>query len=143
MIAAVGYAMLLGGAVGYERELTGRPAGFRTHMLVAGAAALLVGLGDLLAEQFSVQNYGELVRVDPIRLIEAVVTAVAFLGAGMIIRRGGRDAVIGLTTSAGLLIVAAIGVAVGLRQYVLAAGAAVLTLIVLRLLRAVESKNGD
>ena len=53
VLAATAYAMLLGGAIGYERELKDRPAGFRTHMLVAGAAALLVGLTDLIAQRFS------------------------------------------------------------------------------------------
>ena len=82
VLASTAYAMLLGGVVGFERELKNRPAGFRTHMLVAGAAALLVGLGDLIATHFSAQYPEQLLRVDPIRLIEAVVTAVGFLGAG-------------------------------------------------------------
>ncbi len=72
--------------IGFEREIKDRPAGFRTHMLVAGAAALLVGLGDLLAEHFSDEDYRELVQFDPIRLIQAVVAAVGFLGAGAIFR---------------------------------------------------------
>ena len=48
VLAGVAYAMLLGGVIGFERELKNRPAGFRTHMLVAGAAAFLIGLGQLL-----------------------------------------------------------------------------------------------
>ena len=142
IIATVAYAMLLGGAVGFERELKDRPAGFRTHMLVAGAAALLVGLGDLLAVHFSAETYRELVRVDPIRLIEAVVAAVGFLGAGAIFRRGDGEAdrVSGLTTAASMLMVAAIGIAAGLGSYLLALGATLLTLVVLLLLNWFERK---
>jgi len=134
------YAMVLGGLIGWERELKDRPAGFRTHMLVAGAAAMLVGLGDLLAVHFSAEDYRELVRVDPIRLIEAVVAAVGFLGAGAIFRRSGGNSVSGLTTAASLLMVAAIGIAAGLRVYVLALGATLLTLAVLLVLKWVEKR---
>lgn len=137
VLLSTAYGMALGGVIGWERELKDRPAGFRTHMLVAGAAALLVGLGDLLAVHFSAEDYRELVRVDPIRLIEAVVAAVGFLGAGAIFRRGGR-AVSGLTTAASLLMVAVIGIAAGLGTYVLALGATVLTLAVLLVLKLLE-----
>lgn len=111
VLATIAYAMLLGGAIGYERELKDRPAGFRTHMLVAGAAALLVGLTDLLAQRFSAEVYRELVRLDPIRLIEAMVAAVGFLGAGTIFRNSGDSVVTGITTAASLLMVAVIGIA--------------------------------
>lgn len=134
LLASVAFAMLLGGAIGFEREARHRPAGIRTHMLIAGAAALLLGIGDLLAEHFSEETYSQLLRVDPIRIIEAVVTAVAFIGAGTIIQHARRDAVLGLTTAASMLLTASIGIAVGLRQYVLAIGVTILALVVLRLL---------
>src|SRR5690606_5919127 len=118
VLATTAYAMVLGGVIGFEREMKDRPAGFRTHMLVAGAAALLVGLADLLAIRYSGEHYRELVRVDPLRLIEAVVAAVGFLGAGAIFR-GGDDRVTGITTAASLLMVASIGIAVGLHAHVL------------------------
>lgn len=140
VIMTTAYAMALGGVIGWERELKDRPAGFRTHMLVAGAAALLVGLGDLLAVHFSGEAYRELVRVDPIRLIEAVVAAVGFLGAGAIFRRSGGNSVSGLTTAASLLMVAAIGIAAGLRVYILALGATALTLAVLLVLSWFEKR---
>lgn len=138
VLLTTAFAMVLGGVIGWERELKDRPAGFRTHMLVAGAAALLVGLGDLLAVHFSAEDYRELVRVDPIRLIEAVVAAVGFLGAGAIFRRSGGNSISGLTTAASLLMVAAIGIAAGLRVYLLALGATVLTLAVLLVLSWLE-----
>lgn len=142
VLASVAIAMALGGLIGWERELKDRPAGLRTHMLVAGAAALLVGLGDLLAVHFSAEDYRELVRVDPIRLIEAVVAAVGFLGAGAIFRRGSGGGVSGLTTAASLLMSAAVGIATGTRGYLLACGAALLTLAVLLVLKRVERRIG-
>ena len=142
IIATVAYAMALGGAIGFERELKDRPAGFRTHTLVAGAAALLVGLGDLLAIRFTDEHYRDLVRVDPLRLVEAVVAAVGFLGAGAIFRRSGGNSVSGLTTAASLLMVAAIGIAAGLHAYALALGVTALTLLVLLVLAWVERRAG-
>lgn len=142
VLLTTAYAMVLGGLIGWERELKDRPAGFRTHMLVAGAAAMLVGLGDLLAVHFSAEDYRELVRVDPIRLIEAVVAAVGFLGAGAIFRRSSGNSVSGLTTAASLLMVAAIGIAAGVGSHVLALGATVLTLAVLLLLSWLERRMG-
>lgn len=145
-LLSVAFAMLLGGIIGAERELRGRPAGFRTHMLVAGAAALLLGLTDPLVTRFVDERYADVLRVDPIRIIEAVVTAVAFIGAGSIIQHARKEAVIGLTTAASLLIAAASGIAVGLRQYVLAFGVALLSVLVLRALGAVDrllSRSGD
>ncbi len=138
VVATVAYAMVLGGAIGVERELRNRPAGFRTHMLVAGASALLVGLADLLAEEFVREEYRELVRIDPLRLIEATVAAVGFLGAGTIFRQAGKDGVTGITTAASMLMSAAIGIAAGLHLHVLAFGAAALTLTVLRGVAMVE-----
>lgn len=132
-------AMVLGGAIGFERETANRPAGLRTHMLVSAAAALLVALGHMLIQHFSGQRYDDVtLRIDPMRLVEAVITAVGFLGAGTIFRHGGKDVVVGLTTAASLLMVAVIGIAVGLEQYVLAIGATVLALLVLRLVRRLE-----
>ena len=139
LLAGVAFAMVLGAAIGFERESKQRPAGLRTHMLIAGSAALLLGIGDLLAEHFSDENYSQLLRVDPIRIIEAVVTAVAFIGAGTIIQHARHNAVLGLTTAASMLLTAAIGIVVGLRQYVLALGVTALALVVLHLLSGPRS----
>ncbi|MCB1741621.1 MAG: MgtC/SapB family protein [Gammaproteobacteria bacterium] len=134
--------MFLGGLVGFEREQLNRPAGFRTHIIVAGAAALLVLLTDVLITHFSVEQYGESLRTDPIRIVEAVVTGVSFLGAGTIFTSGKGHTVKGLTTAAALLLSAAIGIAVALHQYVLAVGTTLLALVVLRLLRNVDASVG-
>ncbi len=142
ILARVAAAMLLGGVLGIERELGKHAAGLRTHMLIAGAAALIVGLGDMIAEHFSGEQYRELIRVDPVRLIEAVVAAVGFVGAGAILRRSESDQVQGLTTASSLLMAAAIGIAAGLGNYLLALGASLLCVIVLAVFRRLETKMG-
>ena len=135
-------AIVLGGLVGIEREQADKPAGFRTHMLVAGAAALLIGLGDVLAQRFTVESYSELLRIDPIRIVEAIITGVSFLGAGTIFRREEGQGVEGLTTAASLLFVAGIGIAVALERYILAVGVTAIVLAVLRLIRSISHRVG-
>lgn len=143
ILVQVAFAAVLGGVVGLEREVADRPAGLRTHMLLAAAAALLVSLADLLAERFAAEQYASLVRADPIRIVEAVVTAVGFLGAGTIFRHSGKRVVVGLTTAASMLLVAAVGITVGLSQYVLAFGVALLALVVLRAIRKLEPQRSQ
>lgn len=138
VVGMVALAMLLGGIIGLERELANRPAGFRTHMLIAGAAALLVGLGDVLIGVFAAAEYGEFLRTDPLRIVEAVVTGVAFLGAGTIFRHSTGNVVAGLTTAASMLLVAGVGITVAMGQYVLALGVTLLSLVVLRAVRVIE-----
>lgn len=129
-------AMALGGAIGFEREIKNRPAGFRTHMLVAGAAALLVSVGSTLLDDPRF-NSGS-VRIDPLRLAEAVIAGVSFIGAGTIFSRRGEESVAGITTAASLLMVAIIGVVAGFRYYLLATSAAALTLFILLALERVQ-----
>ncbi|MGI8560058.1 MAG: MgtC/SapB family protein [Luteimonas sp.] len=138
ILLRVAAAMAFGGVLGFERELGRHTAGLRTHMMIAGAAALIVSLGHIVAQDFAQTPYRELLRVDPVRLIEAVVAAVGFVGAGAILRAGGRDRVRGLTTASSLLMAAAIGIAAGLGNYLLAFGASVLSVLVLAVLHRVE-----
>ena len=128
-LAAAGIAMVLGGLVGFERELKDRPAGFRTHMLVAGAAALLVGIGRMVLDELAAGGSPSFLRVDPLRLVEAVIAGVAFIGAGTIFGRRGQ--INGVTTASSLLMVAVVGIAAGFHYYVLAVTATALTLSVL------------
>ena len=109
-------AMVLGGIIGYDREAAHKPAGLRTHMLVASASALFVGLGSLIVQSFETRFPIDSVRTDPIRIFEAVITGISFLGAGTIIRHRGAEHVEGITTAASLLMTAAIGATVGLSQ---------------------------
>lgn len=122
-------AMGLGGAIGFEREIKDRPAGFRTHMLVAAAAALLVSVGRSLLDDPRFSR--GMVSIDPLRLAEAMIAGVAFIGAGTIFSRRGEDSIAGITTAASLLMVAIIGVTIGFRYYLLGTAAAALTLLVL------------
>ena len=129
-------AIVLGGAIGWERESAGKPAGVRTHMLVASAAALFVALGDAVLERFAAQAMqGAVIQSDPVRIIEAIVTGVSFLGAGTIFVSHGRERVEGLTTAATIWVTAAVGIAVGLERFFLAAGCTVIVFVVLRVVR--------
>lgn len=140
LLLRVAAAMLFGGVIGFERELGKHAAGLRTHMLLAGTAALIVGLGDSVAEHFQQDQYRDLLQVDPIRLIEAVVACVGFIAAGTIIR-GARDGeVSGLTTASSLIMSAAVGIAVGIGAYVIAAGVTLMCVVVLTVMRKVEKK---
>lgn len=132
VLAYLAVAMALGAAIGFEREFAGKPAGLRTHMLVAGAAALLVALSDVVIGHVNARVAGGLVRSDPIRMIETVITGVTFLGAGTIIRLRAEHEIEGLTTAASILFAATVGVCVALSQLILAIGATGLALLTLR-----------
>jgi len=138
ILGLVAVAMGLGALIGFERELADKPAGLRTHMIVAGAASLFVALGDALVKHFDLGMSHEILRTDPIRIIEAVITGVSFLGAGTIIRGDSNRKIEGLTTAASILLAAAVGVCVALSKIILALGVAGLALITLRGLGAAE-----
>ncbi len=130
VLLQVAAAALLGGLIGLEREFAQKEAGLRTHMIVAATAALLVSIGQVLVRDFEVG--GLPIRSDPIRLIDAIVTGISFLGAGTIIRSKQGQAVQGLTTAASVLLSASIGIAVGVDLWVIGVGVTVLALLVLR-----------
>jgi putative Mg2+ transporter-C (MgtC) family protein len=132
VIVKVLIAGILGGLIGLERELAYRPAGLRTHAILAAAAALLVGSTDILIGHFVGETAPAVLRADPIRVIEAIVTGVGFLGAGTIFRNRDATSIEGLTTAASLLLVAAIGITVALQQVLLAVLVTVFTLVLLR-----------
>lgn len=127
-------AVVLGGIVGFEREHAGKPAGLRTHMLVALAASLFI----IVSQQLSELSFGDpdALRVDPLRLVEAVTAGVAFLAAGVIFTSGGK--VRNVTTGASLWLAGAIGLACGAGQMPLAAMATGIVVVVLFLLRLLE-----
>jgi putative Mg2+ transporter-C (MgtC) family protein len=118
-------AAVLGGAVGLERELRDREAGFRTHMLVSIGSALFTIVSAYAFRDFLVGG-GAVLRADPTRIAAQIVTGIGFLGAGAIIRQG--LSIRGLTTAATLWVVAAIGMAVGAGYY---GGAVITTAVVL------------
>lgn len=129
-------ASLLGGIIGLEREVHGRPAGFRTHLLVSLGSTLFV----LTSIQFY-HNYGNFtgtgpVGSDPARIAAQVVAGIGFLGAGAIIRE--KASIRGLTTAACLWVAAAIGVAVGAGMYLTGIIVTLLAVINLVLLKKIE-----
>jgi putative Mg2+ transporter-C (MgtC) family protein len=139
-LGCVAIAMFLGAVLGAEREIAHKPAGLRTHMLISAASALLVALEDPIIWRFFNPATAPIVRADTLRILSAVITAVGFLGAGTIIRRANEDRVEGLTTAASMLLAAIIGLAAGLRQFPLAIGVTVLTLVALRGLLKIERR---
>ena len=110
----LGVAAALTGAIGLERELRERAAGLRTHMLVGVGAALFTIVSAYGWSDF-VFNRDQGTILDPTRIAAQIVTGIGFLGAGAIIRQG--LSVRGLTTAAGLWVVAAIGMAAGAGYY--------------------------
>ncbi|MGH9023980.1 MAG: MgtC/SapB family protein [Acidimicrobiia bacterium] len=112
-------ALLLGGAIGLERELNGQVAGLRTHMTVAlGAALFAIVSGYGFGEFVRPRNETNL-QVDVTRVASNIVTGVGFLGGGAIIKNG--SSVRGLTTAASLWVTAAVGLAVAMGAYTMAA----------------------
>jgi putative Mg2+ transporter-C (MgtC) family protein len=123
------FAVLLGGVVGYQRERAGKPAGLRTHILVSLGTAVFV-----LACHGSGMSSDGLSRV-----IQGIVTGIGFIGAGTILKLDDERKIVGLTTSAGIWMTAAIGVAVGLGTLGVAMLSTLLTLIVLALVAPIEN----
>lgn len=119
-------ASVLGGVVGWERELSDKPAGLRTNLLICVGAALL----GHVSLHYATMTYGGLwIRADPSRIAAQIVSGIGFLGAGTIIQS--RGSVTGLTTAATLWVVAAIGIAVGGGAWVAAVGSTLLVLLAL------------
>jgi putative Mg2+ transporter-C (MgtC) family protein len=121
-------AMIFGAVIGIQRERAGKPAGLRTHMMVAlGAAVFIMASGEFGMNADSIS-----------RVIQGLVTGIGFLGAGAILKLYDKRAVEGLTTAAGIWITAALGVAVGLGRFGLALLATLLAWMTLSLVRQME-----
>lgn len=126
LMLQLGLATLLGGAIGLERELGGKPAGLRTNILIC--------LGSVLYTHLSIAMVGG--ATDPTRVAGQIVTGVGFIGAGTILHA--RGAVVGLTSAATIWVVAAIGVALGSGFYLEGVGTTVVVLAVLAGLGRIE-----
>ncbi len=131
-------AILLGGAIGLERESRGRPAGLRTHILVCLGATIIMIASTRMGELTQVLSPASRVQVDPGRIAAGIVTGIGFLGAGAIIRIG--DLVRGLTTAGCIWFVAALGITIGQGLYALAIVSTLLALTVLLALTQVERR---
>jgi putative Mg2+ transporter-C (MgtC) family protein len=132
VLARLSIAAVLGGAIGFERELRERQAGLRTHLVVCVGSALFTLVSAYGFRDFMLQG-GALVRTDPTRIAAQIVSGIGFLGAGAIIRQG--LSVRGLTTAATLWLVAAIGMASGAGYYTAALIATIGALLTLGPLR--------
>ena len=130
-----GAAALCGGLIGLERERKGKPAGFRTNILICLGAAMYMAVGLLI------DGEGGETATDPARIAAQVVTGIGFLGAGCIIQDRGR--ITGLTTAATIWVVAAIGIVSGAGFPILAFISTLLVLLTLVVLGAVEKKFLD
>jgi putative Mg2+ transporter-C (MgtC) family protein len=131
LTAQVALAGVLAGAIGWQRHHVGRPAGLRTHALVAMAAALFTIAG--------IYGFSPTTTRDPTRIAAGIVTGVGFLGAGTIFRA--EDRVTGLTTAATLWYAAALGLLVGAGLTWIAIFATILALIVLTFMGFLEGSD--
>jgi putative Mg2+ transporter-C (MgtC) family protein len=128
-------AASLGGVIGLEREASGKPAGFRTNMLICLGAALLTVISVEVARDVELPGgFG----ADPGRIAAQIVSGIGFLGAGTILRS--RGSVTGLTTAATMWVVAAIGIAAGAAAYVHAIAGTILVLVALVTLGRIENR---
>lgn len=140
IVARLMLATIFGAVIGFEREWRNRPAGLRTHILICVASAMfaLLTIEIVHAPMFTTDAMKEAVKVDPIRVVEAVTAGIAFLAAGTILFSRGE--VQGLTTGAGMWLAGAIGLAAGLGLWQIAGFGTLLVLIVLGLMHALEVK---
>jgi putative Mg2+ transporter-C (MgtC) family protein len=125
-------ALVLGGAIGFEREVAGREAGLRTMILVCLGSTLVM----VVSERLSVERTSVLFRVDPTRIGAGIVTGIGFVGGGVILKQ--RNLIRGVTTAAAIWFVAGLGIAIGVRLYAVAAFATLVALFVLVLLQIPE-----
>lgn len=138
LLLRIAIGALLGGVIGYERDLHGRPVGLRTHVIVAMASATFM----VVSTNFvSFQTYpeGGIVEVDASRIAASVVSGIGFLAGGAILRTGAT--VRGLTTAAGLWLVTAIGLSAGAGMYVVATVVTAMGTFALTVLRRLEDKD--
>jgi putative Mg2+ transporter-C (MgtC) family protein len=140
LLIRVFIAGVLGAVVGLERELSQKPAGLRTHVFVCAGSALLMLISQTIVLEFSAQASSS-ISSDPIRVIQAIVVGISFLGTGTIIHQGERE-VEGLTTAASIFLTSGIGISVAVGQYLLASGTAIFAVLVLCGLGWLERRMG-
>jgi putative Mg2+ transporter-C (MgtC) family protein len=119
-------AVIAGGLIGWDRERLDKPAGLRTHMLVALGSCSFTLLGFEVSGHFASRSDTEF---DPTRVLQGVVGGIGFLGAGTIIQSRGR--VSGITTAASVWVAGALGAAAGVGAYVLTGATALLAFVIL------------
>lgn len=138
LIARIVIGTALGGIIGYERDIHGRPAGLRTHALVALASATFMVVSTHLA-YYQGYHKGDFTEIDGSRIAASVVSGIGFLAGGAILRTG--VSIQGLTTAAGLWLVAAIGLCAGGGMYAESIAATIIGVVALTVLRRFEDKD--
>lgn len=143
-IARLLLAILIAGVIGYDREYKNRPAGIKTHVLVALGACVIALIQKEIT--FNALNIGlshpdlaGVVRADEARLTAQVVSGIGFLGAGTIIVQ--HRTILGLTTAASLWTVAGLGLAIGMGNYMIAIISSIAVILVLTLLKKIVFVN--
>jgi putative Mg2+ transporter-C (MgtC) family protein len=131
-------AVCLGGVIGIERELARKPAGIRTHMFVSGAATLVMSISILLINDFNA-TYDN-VQSDPVRVIEAIIVGISFIGAGTVLKSEKDHNVYYLTTAASILFASAIGITVALERFWLAICLTILVVLINAVVGGIEQK---
>lgn len=125
-------ALVCGAIIGFEREIHDKAAGLRTHILVALGACVFGILGLELASRFG--------SADILRVAQGLLIGVGFLGAGVIFQQGAT--IKGLTTAAGIWVMGAVGLAIGVGSYYLGVIATIFTLVTVALFGKLEKVEG-
>lgn len=129
-------AALAGAAIGFEREMHGRPAGLRTHLLVAVASCLMMILSEGFTVKYGAVSANGPLRIDPSRVAAQIVAGIGFIGAGVILKEG--LSVRGLTTAACLWLAAGLGMGYGMGAFFPTSIAVLIGLLGLVLLKKLE-----
>lgn len=125
----IAIAAVLSGAIGGEREKLDKPAGLRTNMIIGSISCFLVAISPHLSN-FVAVNVSEELRVDPIRILQAIIIGISFIGAGTILKSQEENTVKNLTTASILLYSTGIGISVALHAYLIAAGLTLIGLLI-------------
>ncbi len=128
--------VFLCGLIGLERDIRGRHAGLRTHILVGLGSCLFMIISTFIYNEFHSFNADSVLRIDPARIAAQIITGIGFIGAGTILRSG--TTIIGLTTAGSIWVCAGIGMATGIGYYHPALLTTAIALIALLILNKVE-----
>ena len=136
ILTRIGLSILFGFMLGFEREITGKFAGLRTHILVCTGACVFTILSIYGFKMQEVAGFGG--TNDPARIGAQIITGIGFIGAGTVMRSGTN--ILGITTAATLWVCAAVGMSCGTGEFLLAAVATISTMAILILIRIFEKK---
>lgn len=129
--------------VGLERERADKAAGIRTNMIIGGFTCLIVSLVAPLSYFLQVKGLAQTISIDPIRVFQAIVVGVSFIGAGTILKSTSESKVTGLTTSATLLYSSGIGITVAIHMYLLAILLTLFIVLINSVVHGITKKMGN